>query len=305
MPRMSAALRWEVLKPEHLGAYTNLLDGAFSLAAPASYLSDFPFWNPGITDHAANRFQIGGWLDDRLVSSASLRLADYRSISLKIIKMGFVGAVCTHPDFSGKGFAGEALDLILEEGITQGVSVFALWGSESSLYEKRKFVSGGKQIRLPISEMNFKRFGSIENSGIEILAGWNDEILHLLADRDFGIVYQETDLAWLRRQQSSAYRTAWRGEKCVGFIAWNRGIDLTNLIHECEGEETAKRALLCSAQFENPALEWLTSEQTLKKISSNVPDLKFEYLAQFRVRDGTKITEEEMNRLWFSGFDSC
>ncbi len=292
-------LTWRVLSPENRREYSNLIDQAFGLEAPKSYLKDFPVWDPEIVP-APHRHQVGGFHGTRLVCTASIRIANYRFSDGIITCFGLIGAVATHPNFTSKGYASEAIALVIHEGDRRNVNVFALWGSESPIYRKRMFEFGGKQLRIPLKALVLRK-PSIE--GFEFRSGWDAEIaIHLLA-RKSGLQYEDADLLWLSRHPNVEWRTLRVDGKCLAYCAWNRGIDLPNIIHELDGEPTACVALLKLLQDRYPDLEWITHPDIPARWKiTGAENGIIEPLAQFRL--GT-LERERIDTVWFTGMDSC
>ncbi|MBS1962221.1 MAG: GNAT family N-acetyltransferase [Bdellovibrionales bacterium] len=292
-------LTWRVLAPADRRDFSLLLDRAFGLSAPASYLADFPVWDPEIVP-AGNRHQVGGFHGPRLVSTASLRFADYRFADGTDARFGLIGAVATHPDFARRGYGAEALALAIHEADRRGVGGLALWGSDSPLYRRRKFEFGGNQIRVPIASLRFEKPAL---AGYEFRSGWDSEIgAHFLA-RKSGLRYQDGDLLWLSRHPNVEWRTLWIDGKCLAYVGWNRGIDLPNLIHEIDGEPAACLVLLRLLQERYPALEWLAHPELLRRWKIEGSEVAaVEALAQFRLRT---LDPARIGEIWFSGMDAC
>src|SRR5665647_1126744 len=165
----SLPLTWRVLIPVNRREYSLLIDRAFALSAPSSYLDDFPVWDPDITP-SPNRHQVGGFYGPRLVCSASIRVVNYRFLDGTDTRFGLIGAVATHPEFARRGYASEAIALVIHEGDRRGVNAFALWGSESPIYRKRMFEFGGKQQRAPLRSLNLPKPAVV---GFEFRTGWD------------------------------------------------------------------------------------------------------------------------------------
>jgi len=292
-------LKWDLIRADQLSDFRRLLDHAFGLKAPASYLADFPVWDPSI-DRQPNRFQIGGTLEGKLVTTASLRLVEYALAEGRVEKIGLIGAVATHPDHGGKGYASASLDRIFVEGRNHGVKAFALWGSESALYSKRGFRFGGTQLRTPLERLAIE--GEIPE-GYEVRTGWDEEVFNFLSRRKTGVRYLDSDLLWLSRQKSVEWRTIWFEGKCLAYCGWNRGIDLPGIIHEIDGTEEGKRALLLFVKRRYPELELLHHPRDtaygLRAISLT------EKLAQFKFEAEGSALESSIDSVWFSGMDSC
>lgn len=292
-------LEWRVLQPENKREVSVLLDRAFGLSAPRSYLADFPVWDPAIGP-APNRHQIGGFHGPRLVSTASIRIADYRFLDGADSRFGLIGAVATHPDFAGKGYGSEALTLVIHEGNRREVGAFALWGSESMLYRKRNFEFGGKQHRVRLDSL---RLPKISLSGFEFRSGWDLAIAEHFRARKSGLRYVAGDVLWLSRHPNVEWRTLWVDGICLAYCAWNRGIDLPGIVHELDGDPEACLALLALLRDRYPNLEWIAHPEILARwrIEGGENGV-LENLAQFRLR---MLEAHRIESVWFSGMDAC
>lgn len=292
------SLTWRTLLPTDRAESSLLLDRAFNLSAPASYLDDFPVWNPDVDSRS--RCQIGGFSDGHLRCTASIRFVDYRFPDGGVEAFGLIGAVATHPDFAGRGLASEMIRRLVLEGENRGTRSFALWGSESSIYRTHGFLFGGKQTRIPLVSLDLPK---TIITGYEIRTGWESAILNQFLNRESGVLYQESDQAWLSRHANVDWRSLWRDGKCLAYCAWNRGIDLPNMIHELGGDPGATLQLLHFVRDRYPMLEWMTHADRLSDFGiSTAPGRLHENLAQFRVSDAVSM---RLDSLWFSGMDAC
>jgi len=292
-------LVWRVLGANDRGEYARLVDRAFGLAAPETLFSDFPVWDPEIVP-SPNRHQVGGFQGTRLVATASLRMVDYLFLDGFSAKFGLVGAVATHPDFSGRGYAGEALALIIREGERRGANAFALWGSEISLYRNLSFEFAGDQLRAPIRSL---RLPKTVVTGYDFRTGWDSTIAEHLLSRKSGVRYSDADILWLSRHPRIEWRTLWIDGKCLAYAGWNRGIDLPNIIHELDGDPGVCLTLLRLLQERYPSLEWIAHPGLLANWGiGGTESATREKLAQFRLRD---LPRERLGSIWFSGMDSC
>lgn len=72
---------------------------------------------------------------DKVISNANYLIQDVL-IEGQVIKVGFVGAVCTHPEYEGKGYSSKVLDFMEEKMKKDGVDVISISGTRS-LYTRR------------------------------------------------------------------------------------------------------------------------------------------------------------------------
>lgn len=301
-------IRWTPLSAPYQREYSDLVDRAFSLTGSAHYLHDFPIWDPSLA-LGVIRHQISAWRGNRLIASASIHFTKYRGLSGDETSVGLIGAVVTHPDFQKKGLASEAIDYLLHEGLRRKVEVFALWGSESALYKRKGFRFGGKQMRIALTNLSLKKNTL---SGYEIRKAYDPEVVSVLRARKIGVIYTAADRDWISNHRNVQWRTLWKEGNCLGFLAFQRGIDLTNMIHELEGNKDVIIALLTELYAEHPELELLVHPSRLPEIcteNATSPGTTAlepeEHLAQFRVQPGAVFTDVDLQTLWFSGLDSC
>lgn len=303
MPQTLNEIRWTTLSEPYQREYSDLLDRAFSLTGNTHYLQDFPIWDPALS-LGAERYQISAWRGNRLITSASIRFTRYRWLSGDETSLGLIGAVVTHPDFQKKGFASEAIDYLLHEGLRKKVDVFALWGSESALYRRKGFRFGGNQTRIVLRDLPLKQNAL---SGYQIRKEYDPDVVSILRARESGVIYTAADRTWVSKHRNVQWRTLWKEGSCLGFLAFERGIDLPNMIHELEGREDVMIALLTEMQRERPELELLVHPSRLTELG--VHGFKsanpIESLAQFRIQPGAIFTAVDLESLWFSGLDSC
>jgi hypothetical protein len=215
-------------------------------------------------------------------------------------RFGLIGAVATHPDFARRGYASEAIALVMHEGVRREVGAFALWGSESSIYRKRGFEFGGKQVRVSLRSL---RLPKPAVSGFEFRTGWDPAIAEHLRGRKAGVLYDEFDPHWVARHRNVEWRTLWLDGKCLAYCAWNRGIDLPNIIHELDGEPTACLTLLKLLRDRYDDLEWIAHPDRFERWGiGGWETASTEPLAQFRLGS---LDPERVASIWFSGMDSC
>ena len=281
-------LAWRVLDATHRREYSLLIDRAFGLTPPKSFLADFPVWDPA-TVPFGGRHQVGGFHGPRLVATASIRTVDYRFPDGTTTKLGLIGAVATHPEFASRGY-----------GDRRGANAFALWGSESPVYRNRKFEFGGNQLRVSIRSL---RLPKTVVAGYDFRTGWDSTIGEHLLARTAGVVYRESDLLWLSRHANVEWRTLWIDGRCLAYAGWNRGIDLPNIIHELDGDPGVCLTLLRLLQERYPVLDWIAHPGLLERWGiRGAESAPVERLAQFRLRN---LAPDRLGSIWLSGMDSC
>ncbi len=279
--------------------YSALIDASFGLLAPLSYLDDFPVWDPEVPNQWC-RYQIGAWSEGTFVGTASLRIVNYQPSTGEAIHLGLIGAVATHPSFQGKGIASQLLEKIINEGERKKVNLFSLWGSESHLYKNKGFEFAGLQIRSPLNKIKLE---GPTLKHFEIREGLSDSVFSFFLSRKYGVLYDPEDLLWMKKQKNVIWRSVWVDGEIEAYCAWNRGIDLPNMIHELGGSEEGRRTLLEAVSVSHPHLE-LMHHPCLEKrgIISSAP---IEFLAQFRLGVESERVPGLIGEIWLSGMDSC
>jgi GNAT superfamily N-acetyltransferase len=271
--------RYEVITDDRGRAQLEeLLALSFPVPKGASFFDDFPVWDsPGVT-------RIGGYVGDRLVTSAAVRTSYFKA-SHRPFKAGLVGAVSTHPEFRGQGLASHAVSLALNWAIDQGAALVALWGSEHSLYRKLGFELAGAQFRTPLASLTLPR----PAAGSPIGRGWVPSLFPLLQRRVGGCVLHATDEAWLARHKNVEWYWIGSPKAPRAYAALGRGIDLEGIVHEWGGEPEAVRELLGFIAGSRPDASVIGTASALLEHGFDSDATLGEYLAMMRVSDASAI----------------
>ena len=80
---------------------------------------------------------IVGVKDQEIVTSVNYLIQDV-SIQGNLVKVGFVGGVCTHPQCEGKGFASQVIQFVENKMIEEDVDVISISGTRS-LYTRKNY----------------------------------------------------------------------------------------------------------------------------------------------------------------------
>ena len=289
------AVRFDTVLPGDRGELAALYDRCFSVPEGASFMDDFPVWDPGIA--VEERVQLVYRHEGRIVASASARLARTRPGNGTV---AVVGAVVTDPELRGKGLASRALASLLPRVECARPQAVVLWGSEADLYAKFGFAYGGLQCRSRLGDLKFR--SSTSDSKLEIRDGWGGEIESIMNARPDGLVHRDSDRAWIVRHPNVLFFRLFRDGKCTAFAGVGRGIDLTEMVHEWGGDERDLGLLLSVLARENADLQILYHPRH---------ERSFYFLAP----GGAKIEENlcmakvlspefDLNEAWFYGLDS-
>ena len=112
---------------------TNLINEVFriSINEKPTMVDEFPL----LLNKSNMKNMIMGIKDEKIVTCVSY-LTQEIFIQGNVIKVGFIGGVCTHPNYEGKGFASQTLDFAENQMIEEGIDVISISGTRS-LYTRR------------------------------------------------------------------------------------------------------------------------------------------------------------------------
>lgn len=287
--------RFEPLRPEDTEKLGLLLYEGFPVPQGKSFFDDFPVWNPTLPNPA--RFQLGAFISNRLVGSASLRFADY-ILNGKRYPIAMLGAVVTDAEFQKQGVASRLVEKLCAEADHREVKATMLWGSDLKFYSRFGFSAGGQQWRASLQALS-----PIGKTGSDIREGWSPRIFDFFRERREGVQYLSGDFAWLCKHKNVNWITKWQNGNPTAYVAIGRGIDLSNLVHEFGGEENALLDLLSFTSRAIPKSEQLFHPKHilqypfLSKLISPVRETQF----LIRKKDSS-FPEDDV---WLTGMDSC
>jgi predicted N-acetyltransferase YhbS len=237
-------------QPEALQQWEELLNACFGVPQGRRYLEDFPVWDRQW--QSGSLIRLGAFQKDQLVASVSVRLAKLRVQDLQgsnqVVSIACVGAVATYPAFRGYGLASELLSLGIQWAEERSASHILLWSSGlSRLYSRLGFELLGTQVRIPLQKIRFPQVASYE-----IHQGWNPALFDVLKKRSDGLVLESCDEAWYSAHRH--VRWYWVGpEKApLAYLAYERGIDLKQAVHEWGGDPQGLLSLLVALKAECP-----------------------------------------------------
>lgn len=287
--------KFDLLKPEDSEKLSLLLYEGFPVPSGSSFYDDFPVWNPKIVNPA--RYQLGAWSGSRLVGSASLRFAEYVQGN-KRHPIAMLGAVVTDQEYQKQGIASALVEKLCQEADRRGAHATMLWGSDLKFYSKFGFTSGGQQWRASLQPLALSA-----KPGADIREGWSPRIFDFFRERKSGVQYSSGDFAWLCQHKNVNWITRWEGGNPIAVIAIGRGIDLSNLVHEFMGRDSAILELLSFTARAVPKSEQLFHPRHI---------LEYPFLAklvapiretQFLIRK--KDESFPVDDVWLTGMDSC
>jgi GNAT superfamily N-acetyltransferase len=279
-----------------LQQFSDLLDKSFGLRDAAHFFDDFPVWDAQF--QAKNVKRIGVFSHDLLVSAVGVRLAQLATQSKDLpLKVGIIGAVCTHPLWRGKGLASKAVTHAVQWAKENGSAAVFLWGAEHSLYQKLGFELCGQQTQVPIENMIYQCSNSLghlsqHENKVRLLEGWNDQLLSLIRKRTGGLVLNDSDLLWYQSHKNVQWHYAESMSGPVAFAAYGRGIDLPGVIHEWGGENSYLAEVFRKIEKMNPAASLLASPHHLKELRAcgwRFPNTAIEYLCMSKILNPAKV----------------
>jgi GNAT superfamily N-acetyltransferase len=252
------------LSDTHRPSLLNLLNSNFRVGRGNSFFDDFPVW--GLSRVSQVTFK--GILDanSQVIASAACRVA-YLKRSSAQVKVAIIGAVATDAAHQGKGYASHLVGELLVLARAQKCEAAFLWGSEHSLYGKLGFELSGDQLRIPVS-----LFASEPPPKPE--SGFNPEIIRLISSRKDGLVIDHLGVQVLPQHRNVQWRWIRQGND-FAFAGFNRGIDLSGIVHEWGGDLKLLRQLFSALWVENKELQIFMhpshlNEYGLKSDSSGV-----------------------------------
>ena len=212
--------------------FEKLVDLSFGLEANQRFVSDFPVWaettNPSV-------FKLGAFNGNELIGAVGLRVTCLKEYPK--IRVGIIGAVCTHPEWRGKGVARTLIRLSEELAQDKEVSLLVLWSNQHVFYEKLGFGACGVQIQAPLEKVASKLQC---DSSYKVIEGFDYGVFELMKKRPMGCELRNSDFQWMDSHQGTRwYRAEDADGTIVGYIAYEKGIDLKKIVHDWSGRSEA------------------------------------------------------------------
>jgi predicted N-acetyltransferase YhbS len=221
-----------------------LVSRAFSYPGTSRYLDDFPVWN----SNAATR--LGAFSGTQLVSHAGIRFTSMKTPEGPV-PIALIGAVATDPAFRGRGISSLILNEALSRIDQKGAEWTLLWGSEHAFYQKFGFSPQGSQARALISDLLISPRGL---ASVPVNNGIHPAIFSDLIARKSGISFTQDDRPWVFAHQTVEWFWC---DPPFAYVAYQRGLDLKNIIHEHGGDTEGVKRLLFHVFRKNSEAEIL------------------------------------------------
>ncbi len=221
-----------------------LVSHAFSYPGESRYFADFPVWN---SDSVT---RLGAFAGSRLVSHAGIRFASMKTPEGPV-PVALIGAVATDSAFRGRGISSMVMKEALKRAGDRGAEWTLLWGSELGFYEKFGFSPEGTQARALIADL---AISPRELESGKIRSGIDDLIFSALLNRKSGLAFAPEDKPWVTAHKTVEWYWC---EQPFAYVAYQRGMDLKNIIHEHGGDVEGLKRLLFHVFKKNPMAEIL------------------------------------------------
>ncbi|MCM0605196.1 MAG: GNAT family N-acetyltransferase [Xanthomonadaceae bacterium] len=259
---MSESLTKSVSKPinsqireitdSDLIALGELLDQSFIPKGGSHYFDDFPVWKL----RCSSEMKRLGVFDSSgvLLASASCRLAQVRVVGIpERTPIAIIGAVATSEAARGHGFASQLVEALAKWADSRGAWMAVLWASQYEMYHRIGFDLFGEQSRVLVGDLPF-----VENSlTVPIHHGWNPNLMRHFLIRTEGVVHSASDSEWISKHKNVQWIWSGDPERPSAFLAYNRGIDLPEMIHEWGGQRDAIKPLISTVAKAQPNLQIL------------------------------------------------
>ena len=227
-----------------IGAVDHLVSEAFGYSNPDHYFQDFPIWG------SSEVLRLGAFQNGTLSSHVGVRFTRIKTSS-GLVPIALIGAVATAPGSRGQGLSTSLLREALTRIDAQEIDWTLLWGSEHEFYAKLGFSPQGIQARALVADLSIS---PKELKSETPKSGIMGSIFLDLLSKQFGVGITPTDRSWVFAQETVKWLYL---ENPFGYIAYGRGMDLKNIVHEWGGDLDAVRKLLFQVYQRNPNAEIL------------------------------------------------
>ena len=283
------------IRGEHSeGELEALLARTFPVLPGKSLFDDFPVWR-----FPVDKLQLGAYVGEKLVSTASVRLANVSLSAIEQISAALIGCVATDEKWRGKGLASVLVEGLIDWSIKRKADLAVLWGSEEKMYKRLGFSLKGTQARVVLSDLSLS-----SSASAQVHKAWNPRIFDCLKSRECGLSLSMTDLKWIEAHKNITWYWMGTKQEITAYAAVGKGIDLAGMIHEWGGEQKALYQLLHTLQKENPSLQLLGHPEQLSRFAP-ASAMKIEYLCMARgLNPKMGDLDAIFRKLWFWGLDS-
>ncbi|MBN21567.1 MAG: hypothetical protein CL678_09800 [Bdellovibrionaceae bacterium] len=256
-------------------AFENLLNCSFPVKKNTSFFDDFPIWKG---NHHFPLFKVGAFDKGQLVSCAAIVLRELK-IGYSRVKVAVIGAVATDSNYRGQGLASHCVQFLQKYADDHQVGVIFLWGSEHGMYNKLGFDLCGLQFRVPLNKALNPEKSYIKDEN------WNDQIIELMKSRKSGFEIGIGNEQWLQSHKNVNWWVAKKEETVCGFIAFDRGIDLQNIVHEWGGDPDAIAFLLNELSQIRLESQIIGNREELESLQISLSQGIEEYICMAQVLD--------------------
>jgi predicted GNAT family N-acyltransferase len=283
--------------PEALSQFGKLLDCTFPVPKGSHFFDDFPVWNSKLK--VLRILRLGVFHGTELVSSAAVRMAELKGPNNTPLPVAILGAVATHPDWRGKGFASQTVNAAVEWARGEKAELVMLWGSEHALYQRLGFHLCGEQIQIPLNHVKLK-----VPLKEQVSSGWNRAIFSRMKQRAGGLVLQDNDQIWIEAHRNVEWYYTGPSENPTAYAGYGRGIDLNGMVHEWGGKPDSLFTLLKYLREKNPTSVLLASPKQLGSLGIPYEPTQIEYLCMAKSLN-SNFTLTDLKGLWVWGLDAA
>ncbi len=258
-----------------------------------TFFDDFPIWN---SDEV---IRLGILDSGKLVSHVGVRLAEMRTHKGSE-NFALIGAVATAFDHRRKGHSALLMKEAIQISENERCSWTVLWGSEHAFYEKLDFKLNGVQGRAIIGDLALStkdlRTSPIKN-------GITEKIFNYLCAEKTGIKIEPKDHDWVFAHKTIRWFYI---DDPFSFVAFERGMDLSHIVHEAGGDATGIQKLLFHVHSIDRDAQIIAKPDTLSLLGFEGQDITEEYLCLARasqLHSNPKIVWNP--QYWISGLGAC
>jgi len=264
-----------------------LVSKAFQYTFPHSFFDDFPVWaSDGVT-------RLGLFDQGRLLSHVGVRFTEMR-VGPDRIPVALIGAVATDENARGKGHSTHLLKTALKMIDARKTKWSFLWGSEHEFYGKLGFVLQGVQGRALLSELK-----STVAPPSDVREGLTEEIFKSLMTPANGIPIKPEDHDWVFKHKTVKWYSL---RQPFAFVAYERGMDLKDIVHETGGTREGIQRLLRHLANQNAEAQIIATPENLLQLGFPEDSIFQEHLCLARPLNSTFTFDE---RFWISGIAAC
>ncbi len=278
--------------------WIKFLDRIYSYESPQSYAEDFaPLFEKSALENSRILYK-----GTEIISCGTLFPVKVIEES-KVNHLGVVGAIATDPDHRRMGYSKKVLEELEVKSNALSLDGIILWSDQREFYSKLGFSLIGNQKIFQLNSVDqFKsEIGDIDNY-------WSEEVIPLYNSHQYRCDRSKTH--WnliLKNKSSQKYQIKDKSGKVRAYLAFDKGKDLQNIIHEWGGDKNFLLQLVSyvvlKKQIEGIKLFWLTGDvlKNADPIHWDVQEMIFEdSLCLYKELKGKKSTPN----FWIWGFDS-